>query len=91
MWSAAVFDPALPLRSQRGTGIGAVIGGVAPAVDHATLRAAARAASSAFNAQETSVARASIVRDAVGSEATRPNTPGSARNIAMSASMKAPG
>jgi len=59
-------------------------GAYSPARSHARARATARAASIAFNAAGASVARASIVRETVASEATFPYTPGSARSRATS-------
>ncbi len=53
-------------------------GACSPASAHTRARAAARAASIALSAAGASAASASIVRDTVGSEATRPYTPGSA-------------
>ena len=61
-----------------------------PANAQARPRATARAELIAFNAAGALAARASIVRDTVGSEATRPKTPGSARSSAMSARQSPP-
>jgi hypothetical protein len=65
-------------------------GACAPASSHARARAAARAVLIARNAATGSWASRSIARDTVGSEATGPNTPGSARSTAMSARQSPP-
>jgi hypothetical protein len=65
-------------------------GACSPASRHTRARAATRAASIAANARGTSAASVSIVRDTVGSEATSPNTVGSARSSAMSAKQSPP-
>jgi hypothetical protein len=75
---------------QRRSGTGARSGACSPAADHTTARAHARAVSIALNARDASAAKASIVRDTVGSEATRPNTDGSARSSATSARQSPP-
>lgn len=65
-------------------------GAACPASLQARCRATARAAWIAANAAGASLARASIVRETVGSEATSPYTPGSARSNAMSARQSPP-
>jgi hypothetical protein len=65
-------------------------GAAFPANRHAFSRAIARAAWIALNAAGASAARASIVRETVGSEATSPYTFGSARSNAMSARQSPP-
>ena len=75
---------------QRPVGVDAVIGGVLAGQRPHRARAAARAASIAANARAASAASASIVRDTVGSDATSPNTAGSARSSATSARQSPP-
>jgi hypothetical protein len=65
-------------------------GACSPAKDHTRARAAALAAWIAFNTLAASAASAVIVRDTVGSEATGPNTAGSARSTATSAKQSPP-
>ena len=65
-------------------------GACSPASPHARARAAARAVLIAFSAAGASAASAAIVRDTVGSDATRPYTPGSARSRATSARQSPP-
>ena len=65
-------------------------GARSPASRHALARADARAAAIAANAAGASWARRAIARDTVGSEATNPYTPGSARTRAMSARQSPP-
>ena len=57
---------------QRRRGVGAVVGGVLAGQRPHRARAVARAVSIAASAAGASAARASIVRETVGSEATRP-------------------
>ena len=61
-----------------------------PAWPQTRSRAAARAALIAASAAWASTARAAINRDTVGSEATRPNTPGWARSTATSQAASPP-
>jgi hypothetical protein len=70
--------------------VAAASGAFGPANAHARARAAARAELIALTAAGASLARASIVRETVGSEATRPNTPASARSTATSAKQSPP-
>jgi len=65
-------------------------GACRPASRHACSRAAARAVSIAFNTAGASPASAAIALDTVGSDATRPKTPGSARSTARSARQSPP-
>jgi hypothetical protein len=65
-------------------------GACSPANSHTTCRAWALAVSIAASAAVTSPASTSMVRDTVASEATAPNTPGSARSSAMSARQSPP-
>ena len=62
----------------------------APAKPHTRSRAAARAALIAASAPSGSSARVAISRDTVGSEATNPNTPASARSTAISQAASPP-
>ena len=78
------------IDDQRRCGRDPASGACCPASPQARSRAAARAAWIAFSAAGASAARASIVRDTVGSEATSPNTPGSARSNAISARQSPP-
>ncbi|AFA76050.1 hypothetical protein GPOL_174p00290 (plasmid) [Gordonia polyisoprenivorans VH2] len=66
------------------------LGAAVPAAVHACARAAARAALIADKAAGASVASVEISRDTVGSEATGPNTPGSARTWLISANQSPP-
>jgi len=68
-------DPTRVASTSTTNGVAASVpesGACSPAKAHTADRAAARAVSIAFSAAETSAASMSIVRDTVGSEATRP-------------------
>lgn len=75
------------------SGVAAVVtwsGARSPASRHAAARACARAVWIARNTAAASWASRSTVRDTVGSDATGPNRPGSARNSATSARQSPP-
>ncbi len=65
-------------------------GACSPASAHAFDRAAARTVLIAVSARGASAASAVIARDTVGSDATEPKTPGSARSSATSARQSPP-
>ncbi len=65
-------------------------GAAPPASSQARARAAARAVRMAFSARGASLARRPTSRETTGSEATGPNSPGSARSIATSARQSPP-
>ena len=75
---------------QRSPGVDPVIGGVVAGQPPCRARAAARAVSIAGKPRSGRRRSRSTVRDTVGSEATRPNTPGSARSTAISARQSPP-
>src|SRR5665647_2238935 len=85
-----------PTASRTIARLAADVDKVLPAIDRARAaaqtreRAAARARSIAGRTLSTSAARRAIVRDAVGSEATRPKMAGSARTTARSEQVSPP-
>ena len=75
---------------QRPVRVDAVVRRVLPASAHTRARARRGRCRSPSTPRSASAASASIVRDTVGSEATGPNTPGSARSTAISARQSPP-